>query len=151
CPCRYRREGTRSGARADLRLALSRRHGAGGERLRAIRMPPAYAAFPEAEHRERLARARPAVAEAAFHGALVVAPEHLYYLAGFDSWVSVNSPQALIFGTGDDAPTLVLRNVDLPLALETSWVQDIRSYHLHLQDVPALIAQVAAEKRIGRT
>ena len=113
-------------------------------------VPPTYAAFPATEHRERLGRARRALAEAGFDGAIVVAPEHLYYLAGYDSWVSVNSPQALIFGTGDDEPTLVLRNVDLPLALETSWVEDIRTYHLHLQDVPALIAQVAAEKRIGR-
>src|SRR5215468_4486558 len=113
--------------------------------------PPAYAAFAEAEHRERLGRARRALAAAGFDGAIVVAPEHLYYLAGYDSWVSVNSPQALIFGTGNDEPTLVLRNVDLPLALETSWVQDIRTYHLHQQDVPALIAQVVADKRIGRT
>jgi Xaa-Pro aminopeptidase len=115
-----------------------------------MRTPPAYAAFTEAEHRGRLDRARSALAEAGFDGAVVVAPEHLYYLGGYDSWVSVNSPQALIFGTNDDEPTLVLRNVDLPLALETSWVQDIRTYHLHLQDVPALIAQVVAEKRIGR-
>ena len=117
----------------------------------ATQVPPPYAAFPKAEHRERLARARRALAQAGFDGAIVVAPEHLYYLAGYDSWVSVNSPQALIFGTGDDEPTLILRNVDLPLALETSWVQDIRTYHLHLQDVPALIAQVVAEKHLGRT
>jgi Xaa-Pro aminopeptidase len=116
----------------------------------AVRSPPTYAAFPEAEHRGRLDRARRALAAAGFDGAIVVAPEHLYYLAGYDSWVSVNSPQALIFGIGDDEPTLVLRNVDLPLALETTWVQDIRTYHLHLQDAPALIAQVVAEKRIGR-
>lgn len=115
-----------------------------------VRVPPTYAAFPAAEHRGRLDRARRVLAEAGLDGAVVVAPEHLCYLAGYDSWVSVNSPQALIFGTGDDEPTLVLRNVDLPLALETSWVRDIRIYHLHLQDVPALIAQVVAEKRIGR-
>jgi Xaa-Pro aminopeptidase len=111
---------------------------------------PAFAAFPETEHRERLGRARRALAGAGFDGAIVVAPEHLYYLAGYDSWVSVNSPQALIFGTGDDAPTLIVRNVDLPLARETSWVEDIRTYHLHRDDVPALIAGIAADKRIGR-
>jgi len=33
----------------------------------------------------------------------------------------------------------------------TSWVQDVRTYHLHLQDAPALIAQVVADKRIGQT
>ncbi len=112
---------------------------------------PTYAAFGEAEHRERLARARQALRDAGFDGAVVVAPEHLYYLAGYDSWVSVNSPQALIFGIEDDAPTLVLRNVDLPLARETSRVADIRSYHLHRDDVPALIAGIVADKRVGRT
>jgi len=111
---------------------------------------PTFAAFAEAEHRERLARARQTLRHAGFDGAIVVAPEHLFYLAGYDSWVSVNSPQALIFGIEEDAPTLVLRNVDLPLARETSWVADIRTYHLHRDDVPALIAGVVAEKRIGR-
>jgi Xaa-Pro aminopeptidase len=70
----------------------------------AVRAPPTYAAFPGAEHRERLDRARRALANAGFDGAVVVAPEHLYYLAGYDSWVSVNSPQVLIFGTDDDEP-----------------------------------------------
>jgi Xaa-Pro aminopeptidase len=65
--------------------------------------------FAEAEHRERLIRARRALAAAGFAGAVVVAPEHLYSLAGYDSWISVNSPQVLIFGTGGDEPTLVLR------------------------------------------
>jgi Xaa-Pro aminopeptidase len=110
---------------------------------------PSFAAFAETDHRERLGRARRALADAGFDGAIVVAPEHLYYLAGYDSWVSVNSPQALIFGTGDDAPTLVVRNVDLPLARETSWVEDVRTYHLHRDDVPALIAGIVAGKRIG--
>ena len=119
--------------------------------MRGRGMTPTYAAFAESEHRERLARARRALADAGFDGAIVVAPEHLYYLAGYDSWVSVNSPQALIFGTGDDEPTLVLRNVDLPLALETTWVKDIRTYHLHLEDAPALFARVSADKGIGRT
>jgi Xaa-Pro aminopeptidase len=113
-------------------------------------MAPTFPAFSESEHRERLARARRALAEAGLDGAIVVAPEHLYYFAGYDSWVSVNSPQALIFGRDDDAPTLVVRNVDLPLALETTWVRDIRTYHLHRDDVPALIADVAAEKGLGR-
>jgi Xaa-Pro dipeptidase len=111
---------------------------------------PNYAAFSESEHRERLRRARRALADAGFDGAIIVAPEHLYYFAGYDSWVSVNSPQALIFGTGEDEPTLVVRNVDLPLARETSWVEDIRTYHLHRDDVPALVAGVVADKRIGR-
>ena len=107
---------------------------------------PVFAAFSEAEHRERLARARASLADAGFAGCVSVAPEHLYYLAGYDSWVSVNSPQALVFTTGDDAPTLLVRNVDRPLAAETSWLDDVREYHLHADDAPALIAGIAREK-----
>jgi len=35
---------------------------------------------------------------------LMMAPEHLYYFGGYDSWVSVNSPQALIVTAGADQP-----------------------------------------------
>ena len=59
-----------------------------------------FSAFGEAEYRERLARAREHLARAGFDGCVSVAPEHLYYLGGYDAWVSVNSPQALIFRTG---------------------------------------------------
>ena len=61
---------------------------------------PEFAAFPEAEHRHRLTRARHALREAGFEIAVVMAPEHLFYLGGYDSWVAVNSPQAMIFGLG---------------------------------------------------
>ena len=60
-------------------------------------MSVTYAAFPESEHRECLARARKILRQNDIDCCVSVAPEHLYYLAGYDSWVSVNSPQALIF------------------------------------------------------
>ena len=110
---------------------------------------PRFAAFPEAEHQARLARARRALREAGFDGCVAVAPEHLYYLAGYDAWVSVNSPQALVFTLDGDEPTLVLRDVDRPLALETSRVRDLRTYRLHAEDPAARIAEVAREKGLG--
>jgi Xaa-Pro aminopeptidase len=105
-----------------------------------------YAAFPEDEHRARLGRARQALRAADIACCVSVAPEHLYFLGGYDAWVSVNSPQALIFSIDEDEPTLVVRDVDLALPRETSWVRDIRSYHLHADDVAALIASVVAQK-----
>src|SRR5215469_8206234 len=108
--------------------------------------PPTYAAFPEEEHRARLARAREALRRHGIECCVSVAPEHLYYFAGYDSWVSVNSPQALIFTTDRDEPTLIVRDVDLALPRETSWVTDIRPYHLFTDDVAALIASVVLEK-----
>jgi len=105
-----------------------------------------YAAFPEEEHRSRLRRARRALRAADISCCISVAPEHLYYFGGYDSWVSVNSPQALIFSSDADEPTLVVRDVDLALPRETSWVRDVRSYHLHADDVSALVASIVAQK-----
>jgi Xaa-Pro dipeptidase len=112
-------------------------------------MSVTYAAFPESEHRERLARARKILRQIGIDCCVSVAPEHLYYLAGYDSWVSVNSPQALIFMADGGEPALVVRDVDLALPRETSWVSDVRSYHLFSDDVPALIAAVAREKGLA--
>jgi Xaa-Pro aminopeptidase len=112
-------------------------------------MSVTYAAFPESEHRERLARARKILQRNGIDGCVSVAPEHLYYLAGYDSWVSVNSPQAMIFLADGGEPTLVVRDVDLALPRETSWVSDVRSYHLFSDDVPTLIAEVVREKGLA--
>jgi len=112
-------------------------------------MSVTYAAFPESEHRERLARTRVILRENKIDCCICIAPEHLYYLAGYDSWVSVNSLQALIFATDGGDPILVVRDVDLALPRETSWVSDVRSYHLFTDDVAALIASVAREKGLS--
>lgn len=114
-------------------------------------MSAKFAAFPEAEHRERLKRVRAQLQAAGFECCVSIAPEHLYYLAGYDSWVSVNSPQALVFSVeGDEDPTLVVRNVDVALVLESSWISDIRDYHLYVEDVATLIAQTAREHGLDR-
>src|SRR5260370_35337554 len=49
-------------------------------------------------------------------------------------------------------PTLIVRDVDLALQRETSWVTDVRTYHLFSEDVAALVASIAREKgfRDGR-
>jgi Xaa-Pro dipeptidase len=112
-------------------------------------MSVTYAAFPESEHRGRLDRARKILRQNGIDCCVSVAPEHLYYLAGYDSWVSVNSPQALIFTADGGEPALVVRDVDLALPRETSWVSDVRSYHLFSDDVPALIASAAREKGLA--
>lgn len=111
-------------------------------------MHPRSAVFSAAEHRGRLDRARAALRAARLDACLLVAPENLFYIAGYDSWVSANSPQFLIFTAGDDAPTLVVRNVDLALAQESTWLGDIRTYHLHSDDVPDLARQILAEKGV---
>ncbi len=109
-------------------------------------MPPAHAAFAESEHRHRLARTREAMREQRIDVCLVVAPEHLYWLGGYDSWVAVNGPQAMVVTCGDGEPCLVVRDVDRPLAAETSWVRDIRTYRLNRDDPADLIAGAVRDK-----
>lgn len=106
-------------------------------------MTPPFAAFPLAEHRDRLARARAALRAAGYAGCVSIAPEHHYYLAGYDAWVGVNSPQALLFRVDESDPVLVVRDVDLPLVRETSWVADVRTYRMHAEDPVAAIADAA--------
>ena len=107
-----------------------------------------FAAFPEQEHRQRLVRARAALADAGLAGCISVAPENLFYLAGYDSFTYV-TPQALVFdATGIREPTLIVRDVDLPLVRDTSWIEDVRTYRLHAANVAALVAEVAREHGI---
>ena len=111
-------------------------------------MSPAFAAFETSEHHERLKRAREALVEADLAAFVCIAPEHLYYLGGYDSWVGVNSPQAMIFTAGPDEPTLVLRDVDIALARETTWLEDVRTYRLVQDDFATMVAEICRAKGI---
>ena len=102
-------------------------------------------AFSESEYRGRLKRAKKALRKLLLDGCICVAPENLYYLAGFDGhtyW----SDQAFIFGTDDNNPTLIIRDTDHGIASETSWVQDVRTYHHGTDDSTTLIRSVVEEK-----
>jgi Xaa-Pro aminopeptidase len=80
----------------------------------------------------------------------VTAPENLFYIAGYDSIASHISPQALIFSVlSDRLPTLLVRDLDLPLVKETSWVQDVRTYHLHVDNVPEIIRGIFDEHGVN--
>ena len=111
-------------------------------------MGAAYAAFETSEHHERLKRAREALIETELAAFICIAPEHLYYLGGYDSWVGVNSPQAMIFTADPDEPTIVLRDVDITLARETTWLEDVRTYRLVRDDFAAMVAEVCRAKGI---
>lgn len=109
-------------------------------------MGPKFAAFPEADYRERLARARAVLKKAGIDACVSVAPEHLYYLGGYDSWVAANSPQAMVFMTEGGEPGLILRDVDELLATEATWIKDVRTYRLHAENAAERIAALAREK-----
>jgi len=102
-------------------------------------------AFSEQEHRERLERARDNLRQAGLDGCVCVAPEHLYYVGGYDAHTHF-SEQGLVFTANIDEPTLVIRDVDLPLATETSWVKDVRTYHYGADNPSEIIADIVEEK-----
>jgi Xaa-Pro dipeptidase len=114
-------------------------------------MMPAFAAFPEAVHRERLARARAALGENGVDACICVSPEQLYYLGGYDSWTAMNGVQGMVFSADDDEPTLIVRDVDVPMAAETTWVRDVRSYHLGEDDPLGMIAAAVGERATDGT
>lgn len=110
---------------------------------------PQFAVFTAAEHKERVARARKALADGDYDGAICIGAELLNYLGGFDC-CSYFSPQALIFATkSDDEPILLVRNIDAINAEETSWLMDIRGYQLNFADPLEIIAGIVRELGIG--
>lgn len=108
-----------------------------------------YSPFGRDVFAARIARARAMMREEKLDACLIVALEHLYYFGGYDCWVGVNSPQAMIITKGSDAPTLVVRNVDLVLATETSFIEDVRTYHLNTDDAAGLFAAILKEKGVA--
>lgn len=107
-----------------------------------------YSAFDHQEFQGRMRAARSAMRRGGVCACLMISLEHQYYFGGYDSWVAVNSPQAMIFTDGDDAPTILLRDVDLPLAQETSWVGDLRVYNLVSESFAERAQAILAEKGV---
>jgi Xaa-Pro aminopeptidase len=108
-------------------------------------MPP-FAAFPESVHRERLQLARGALREIGAAVGVCVSPEDMYYFGGYDSWTAMNGVQGMVFSAAEDEPTLIVRDTDVAMALETTWMQDIRNYHLGKDDPLEMIASAVAER-----
>lgn len=81
--------------------------------------------FAEAEHRDRIARARRRLAERGLDALLCFAQESHYYLTGYDGGGYVFF-QCLVVTT-DDAPlTLLCRRPDVSQARDTSLIDDVR-------------------------
>ena len=112
-------------------------------------MTGTYTLFDTATYQQRIADARAVLEANNLDACIMVAPEHQFYFAGFDSWTGVNSPQALVFTRHDDQPTLVLRNVDLSLALESTCISDIRTYHLHSENFADIICEILKQKGVA--
>lgn len=110
----------------------------------AVRFTP----FPQEIFEARIKRARSVMTGAGLEALLISGLEDLYYFGGYDSWVGVNSPQAMIITRHNDAPTLLVRDVDLTLARETTFISDIRTYQLNVDYFPDLVQDILAEKGV---
>jgi Xaa-Pro dipeptidase len=104
-------------------------------------------AFTEAEFRHRISRTREALERAGVAGCICVSPENLFYLGGYDAHTHF-SEQALVYTTGMDEPTLIIREIDVPSAKETSWLRDVRTYHFGSDEPANVVASVAREKKL---
>ena len=100
------------------------------------------------EYAARQARISRRLAEAGLDACVALAPETQLWLCGLDSFISGVLPQALVL-TQDEEPTLVVWDADLPLARDTSTIEDIRGYRFGVDDPAAAFAAVVAEKAPG--
>ena len=105
------------------------------------------APFSPSEYRARIAQAQAVLRQQGLGACVCIAPELLYYFAGYDGHTHF-SDQALIIGAEDAEPTFIYRDVDAGLAAESCWLADQRTYHYGEQDPFALIATACAE-RVG--
>ncbi len=112
--------------------------------------------FAREEYADRCRRLRKVMDDLELDACLVVAPENQFYFAGYDSWVGVNSPQALVVSKDEAQPvSLLVRDVDLFMARESAFVDQIDTYRLNTESFPdrveALLQSldVSTSARIG--
>jgi len=109
------------------------------------KIEPRDPAFTEQEHRQRVKRAQEVLKQARLDCCICVAPELLYYFAGYEAHTHF-SIQAFVFGPNDDEPTLIIRDVDRGRVEVTSWVSDVRYYRHVAQDPVELVANAVKER-----
>lgn len=78
-----------------------------------------------------------------------MAPETIFYLSGYEGY-TYWTIQALIFSaSGDEAPTLILRDTDLALGHETTALGTIRTYQFLVDDPAQLVADAVVERGLS--
>lgn len=98
-------------------------------------------AFPREEYEQRLARLREAMAREGVDALVCVAPESLYYLTGYDANTAW-SEQALVVLASGGEPTLVIRDIDAPIADRQVWLEAIAAYRFEVDDPARIVAGV---------
>jgi len=109
-------------------------------------------AFSESEYRARVERLRRTMSNTELDCVVCVGPEPICYFSGYDAHTHF-SEQALVIGCDGD-PALVIRDVDVAPAEDSSWVQDLRLYHFGESGGETPVAQAVRDlspgaRRIG--
>jgi len=86
---------------------------------------PKELAFPEAEYRRRVAVVRGYMAEKGLDALLVTEVPNVCYLSGYETFVPNNF--ACLVLPADGAPTLQVPEFEIPGALLSGWVADVRA------------------------
>lgn len=98
-------------------------------------------AFPREEYEGRLRRLRAAMAEQGVDALVCVAPESLFYLSGYDANTAW-SEQALVVTVSGGEPTLVIRDIDAPIADGQIWLRELAAYRYERDDPAEIVAGV---------
>lgn len=105
-----------------------------------------YRAFSEAEHKQRIDRARSLMLAQGLAGCVCTSPELLYYFTGYEAHTHlVIGSQAMVMAVDREEPVLVLRDGDLPQADETVVVGRVQPFRLGAVELSALIKAAISE------
>ena len=98
--------------------------------------------FPKEEFEARLAKVRAGMADKGLDALLQFSPSNLFYLTGYNT-AGFNNWQCLVVPmTGN--PVLVLRLLERPIALATSWTDSIETYQDH-EEPEAAVARTLTD------
>jgi Xaa-Pro aminopeptidase len=110
------------------------------------RRPDGYRLTPEELAARRVGVSR-RLAAAGLDACVVLAPDTQLWLCGLESFISGVLSQALVLAQDETVePALVVWDADVPLARETSTIEDIRAYRFGVDDPAAAFAAVVREK-----
>lgn len=112
------------------------------ERTSIVREAWHYRAFSESEHRGRIDRAKTALHGDGLVGCVCTSPELIYYFTGYEAHThhAIGS-QAMVLATQGDEPILILRDGDVPQAVETLVVGTLRPFRLGAMALEELIRE----------
>ena len=105
-----------------------------------------YRAFSEAEHSERITRARTLMVGEDLAGCVCTSPELLYYFTGYEAHThhAIGS-QAMVMAADQEEPVLILRDGDLPQAEETVVAGRVQPFRLGAVELGTLVKAAVSE------